>query len=52
MDEKPFVPRVHFERSDGVLCCIHTIPVGADSCDLCLELHVVEMAEEILRGEP
>ena len=39
---EPFVPPVHFERSDGVLTCVHTIPVGPDSCRECRDLADVD----------
>ncbi|MFG3127418.1 hypothetical protein ACGFZU_06915 [Streptomyces tendae] len=35
---QPFVPPVHYRRDDGVDCCVHTIPVGPDSCRACREL--------------
>lgn len=31
----PYTPPVHYERSDGVLTCVHAIPVGPDSCQDC-----------------
>jgi len=36
--EEPFVPPAHYRRDDGVLCCVHTIPIGPDSCRACREL--------------
>lgn len=36
--ETLFVPPVHYRRDDGVDCCVHTIPVGPDSCRHCREL--------------
>lgn len=37
-DAEPFTPPVHYKRSDGALCCVHTIPVGPDSCRNCWDL--------------
>jgi hypothetical protein len=37
-DEAPFIPHAHYRRDDGVDCCVHTIPVGPDSCPACREL--------------
>jgi hypothetical protein len=34
----PFTPPAHYRRDDGVDCCVHTIPVGPDSCPACREL--------------
>lgn len=34
----PFVPPAHYIRDDGVECCVHTIPIGPDSCAACREL--------------
>jgi hypothetical protein len=39
-----FTPPVHYERDDGVLCCVHAIPVGPDSCRACRELADGEQA--------
>lgn len=36
--EAPLVPPAHYRRDDGVECCVHTIPVGPDSCRECREL--------------
>jgi hypothetical protein len=33
-----FVPPAHYIDSNGVECCVHTIPVGPDSCRACREL--------------
>ena len=33
-----FVPSAHYRRDDGVECCVHTVPVGPDSCPACREL--------------
>jgi len=35
----PFTPPAHYRRDDGVDCCVHTIPIGPDSCPHCRELH-------------
>lgn len=35
----PFTPPAHYRRDDGVDCCVHTSPVGPDSCPACRELH-------------
>ncbi|MFI0268600.1 hypothetical protein [Streptomyces luteogriseus] len=43
-EARPFVPPAHYRRDDGVDCCVHTIPVGPDSCPACLELHDDEQA--------
>lgn len=37
-EPEPFVPDAHYLRDDGVECCVHTIPVGPDSCRACREL--------------
>lgn len=37
-EETPFVPPAHYVRDDGVECCVHTTPVGPDSCRACREL--------------
>ncbi|KUN03174.1 hypothetical protein AQI95_24775 [Streptomyces yokosukanensis] len=37
-EETPFVPPAHYVRDDGVECCVHTIPVGPNSCAECREL--------------
>lgn len=34
----PFTPPAHYRRDDGVNCCVHTIPIGPDSCPACREL--------------
>lgn len=33
-----FTPPAHYLDSNGVECCVHTIPVGPDSCRVCREL--------------
>ncbi len=38
-NREPFTPPAHYRRDDGVDCCVHTIPVGPDSCPHCRELH-------------
>lgn len=43
-DETPFTPPAHYQRDDGVDCCVHTIPVGPNSCPACRELHDDEEA--------
>jgi hypothetical protein len=40
----PSIPPAHYRRDDGVDCCVHTIPVGPDSCRACRELHDDEEA--------
>ncbi|MFJ9101251.1 hypothetical protein ACIRJM_22615 [Streptomyces sp. NPDC102405] len=35
----PFISPAHYVDSNGVDCCVHTIPVGPDSCPACRELH-------------
>jgi len=35
---QPFTPPAHYLDSNGVECCVHTIPVGPDSCRACREL--------------
>jgi hypothetical protein len=49
-----FTPPVHYERDDGVLCCVHAIPVGPDSCPHCRELHDDEPPAAVAQpdGEP
>ena len=42
----PFTPPAHYRRDDGVDCCVHTIPVGPDSCPACRELHDEQPAVE------
>lgn len=37
-EETPFIPPAHYRRDDGVECCVHTIPVGPNSCAACREL--------------
>jgi hypothetical protein len=37
-EDRPFIPPTHYRRDDGVECCVHTIPVGPDSCRECREL--------------
>lgn len=32
IEPRPFTLPVHYERSDGVLRCVHTIPVSPNSC--------------------
>lgn len=34
----PFIPPAHYRRDDGVDCCVHTVPVGPNSCPACREL--------------
>jgi hypothetical protein len=41
-EEQPFTPPVHYVRDDGAQCCVHTIPVGPDSCRHCRELAEAE----------
>lgn len=38
VEAKPFIPPAHYRRDDGVDCCVHTIPVGPDSCPACRDL--------------
>ncbi|MFE6634706.1 hypothetical protein ACFVFT_14785 [Streptomyces tendae] len=37
-ETQPFVPPVHYRRDDNVDCCVHTIPIGPNSCAACREL--------------
>ncbi|MER6925582.1 hypothetical protein ABT314_42870, partial [Streptomyces spiralis] len=36
--EASFIPTAHYRRDDGVECCVHTIPVGPNSCPACREI--------------
>lgn len=48
--ERPaFTPPVHYRRSDGVLTCVHAIPVGPDSCEYCRELAADDETEPTAR---
>ena len=38
LDDVPFTPPTHYVRNDGIECCVHTIPVGPNSCRACREL--------------
>ncbi|AVH59947.1 MULTISPECIES: hypothetical protein [Streptomyces] len=40
--KEAFTPPVHYERDDGVECCVHAVPVGPDSCTHCRELAAEE----------
>ena len=37
-ETQPITPPAHYRRDDGAECCVHTIPVGPDSCPQCREL--------------
>ncbi|QCX81194.1 hypothetical protein C9F11_38055 [Streptomyces sp. YIM 121038] len=39
---EPHTPTAHYRRDDGVDCCVHTIPVGPNSCAACRELDADE----------
>jgi hypothetical protein len=41
-----YTPPAHYRRSDGVNTCVHTIPVGPDSCWDCRDLTDLDAPKE------